>query len=45
MLDGYFKPGEIDDELYELLKYAYTEQNGKEPAYKPTRNLSTELIE
>lgn len=45
MLDGYFKPGEIDDELYELLKYAYNDQNGKEPGYKLTKNLSTESIE
>jgi hypothetical protein len=34
MLDVYFKPGIITDELYELLKYAYNEQIGMEPAYK-----------
>lgn len=39
MLDDYFKPGIITDELYELLKYAYDEQIGMEPAYKaPTHN-------
>ncbi|WP_024347355.1 MULTISPECIES: DUF3837 family protein [Lacrimispora] len=34
LLDEYFKPGDITDELYELLKYAYNEQIGVEPAYK-----------
>lgn len=34
MLDEYFKPGIITDELYDLLKYAYDEQIGVEPAYK-----------
>lgn len=34
MLDDYFKPGIITDELYELLKYAYDEQSGVEPTYK-----------
>lgn len=39
LLDKYFKPGIITDELYELLKYAYDEQIGAEPAYKaPTHN-------
>lgn len=33
MLDDYFKPGIITEELYDLLKYAYNEQNGVEPAY------------
>ncbi len=34
MLDEYFKPGFITDELYDLLKYAYDEQIGMEPANK-----------
>lgn len=34
LLDDYYKPGEITEELYELLKYAYNEQSGSEPAYK-----------
>ncbi len=34
MLDDYFKPGIITDELYELLKYAYDEQIGMGPANK-----------
>lgn len=34
MLDDYFKPGIITDELYDLLKYAYDEQIGTEPAKK-----------
>ena len=34
LLDKYYKPGVITEELYELLKYAYTEQNGLGPAYK-----------
>ncbi|WP_312447955.1 DUF3837 family protein [Lacrimispora sp.] len=34
MLDGYFKPEIITNELYDLLQYAYNEQNGLEPAYK-----------
>ena len=34
MLDAYFKPGIITNELYELLKYSYNEQVGIEPAYK-----------
>lgn len=39
MLDDYFKPGIITDELYDLLKYAYDEQIGVEPAYKaPNHN-------
>lgn len=32
MLDDYFKPGIITDELYDLLKYAYDEQIGLVPA-------------
>lgn len=35
LFDDYYKPGSINDELYELLKYAYDEQVGMEPAYKP----------
>ncbi|MEY8352635.1 DUF3837 family protein [Lachnospiraceae bacterium 54-53] len=38
MLDEYYKPGVITDELYELLKYAYAEQSGLEPAYKTKYN-------
>ncbi|WP_024345002.1 DUF3837 family protein [Lacrimispora indolis] len=39
LLDEYYKPGDITDELYELLKYAYNEQIGSEPAYKaPNHN-------
>jgi hypothetical protein len=34
LLDDYYKPGEITDELYELLKYSYDEQTGSEPSYK-----------
>lgn len=34
LLDGYFKEGEITDELYELEKYAYDEQIGDGPACK-----------
>lgn len=34
LLDEYYKPGDITDELYELLKYAYNVQIGAEPAYK-----------
>lgn len=34
MLDDYFKPGFITEELYDLLKYSYNEQSGIEPAYK-----------
>ena len=34
LLDGYYKPGDITDELYELLMYAYNEQSGSEPSYK-----------
>lgn len=37
LLDGYFKEGEITDELYELEKYAYDEQIGDGPACKATR--------
>lgn len=37
LLDGYFKEGEITDELYELEKYAYDEQTGDGPACKATR--------
>lgn len=35
MLDGYIKSGTITNELYDLLQYAYNEQHGFEPAYKP----------
>lgn len=42
MLDGYFKPGKIDDEL---LKYAYNDQNGKESAYKPARSINVNITE
>ena len=35
MLDGYIKPDTITNELYDLLQYAYNEQHGFEPAYKP----------
>ena len=34
LLDGYFKEGEITNELYELEKYAYNEQSGDGPACK-----------
>jgi len=36
MLDGYIKSGTITKELYDLLQYAYNEQHGFEPAYKPS---------
>ncbi len=37
MLDGYTNPEieTITNELYDLLQYAYNEQHGFEPAYKP----------
>ena len=34
LLDDYFKPGDVTEELYELLKYSYDEQMGYEPSYK-----------
>jgi len=34
MLDGYNGMGNITNELYDLLQYAYNEQRGFEPAYK-----------
>ena len=34
LLNCYYKPGVITDELYELLKYSYNEQIGFEPSYK-----------
>lgn len=34
LLDQYYKPGNITEELYELLKYSYDEQVGTEPSYR-----------
>lgn len=41
LLDGYFKPADIDDELYELMKYAYEDQKGKEPSFQPSRPIGS----